>query len=155
MNLPDADWNTYSGCSTISDKFTELAFDLNLAQIVIGPTHRARNTLDIAPTNFDALCHADAYTNLLAILSSDHYMIILTIEHTIKHYPHPNSMNTGLDYNHAYWENMNQFLYEYDFTLALSSNNTEFIWSYIKMAIYSSMDLFIPKVLIRNTNQPR
>ena len=30
LNLPDADWNTYNGCSTISDEFTELAFNLNL-----------------------------------------------------------------------------------------------------------------------------
>ena len=50
LNLPDADCNTYSGCSTISDEFTELAFNLNLTQFVTGPSHRAGNTLDIALT---------------------------------------------------------------------------------------------------------
>ena len=37
LNLPDTDWNTYSGCSAISDEFTELAFNLNLTQLVTGP----------------------------------------------------------------------------------------------------------------------
>ena len=155
MNLPDADWNTYNGCSTISDEFTELTFNLNLTQLVTGPTHRAGNTLDIALTNFDGLCHADTYTNLPANLSSDHHMITFTIEHTTKKHSYSIPSATRLDYNHANWENMNQFLYEYDFTLALSSNNTEFIWSYIKTAINSSIDLFIPTVPMKDTNQPK
>ena len=41
--------------STISDEFTELAFNLNLTQFVTGPSHHAGNTLDIALTNFDVL----------------------------------------------------------------------------------------------------
>ena len=155
LNLPDADWNTYSGCSTTSDEFTELAFNLNLTQFVTGPSHCAGNTLDIALTNFDGLSHVDTYTNLPANLSSDHYMIIFTIEHITEKHSHSNSFATRLDYNHANWENMNQFLYEYDFTLALSLNNTEFIWSYIKTAINSSIDLFIPTAPIKDTNQPK
>jgi len=38
--------------------------------------------------------------------------------------------NQGYNYIGANWEDMNQFLSQYDFTLALNFNNTEFIWLY-------------------------
>ena len=33
LNLPDVDWNTYSGCFTISNAYAEMIFDLNLMHI--------------------------------------------------------------------------------------------------------------------------
>ena len=53
MNLPDIDWNTYSGHSSIADDFADLAYDLNLTQYVTGHTHHAGNTLDIALSNIN------------------------------------------------------------------------------------------------------
>ena len=69
---------------------------------------------------------SDTIMNLPLNLFSDHHMIILAIEHTRSNH---SSLSTTLrlDYNHANWESMIQFLYQYDFNLALSSNNTEFI----------------------------
>lgn len=154
LNLPEVDWNTYSGHSPFSEEFMDLAFNLNLTQLVTGPTHCAGNTLDIALTNFDGLQHVETCSSLPTNMSSDHYMLIFTLEHCIN--DHVRCHTTRFDYNHADWHNMNQFLYQYDFTLALSSNNTEFIWSYIKTAINSAADLFIPKIQVNsNTQQPQ
>jgi len=47
LNLPDADWNTYSGNTPISDAFAELFYSSNLCQLVDVPTHIAGNILDI------------------------------------------------------------------------------------------------------------
>ena len=59
-----------------------LAFDCNLTQFVTGPTHCAGNTLDIVLTNFDGVDHVDTIIDLPPNLSSDHYMVVLTIDHT-------------------------------------------------------------------------
>ena len=52
---------------------------------------------------------------------------------------------------------MNQFLNQYDFTLALNSNTAEFIWLYLKIAINSALNLYAPKISERvsqiNKNQ--
>ena len=153
LNLPDADWNTYSSCSPLTDEFMDLSFNLNLSQLVVGPTHCAGNTLDVVLANFDDLCHIGTYKDLPAGLTSDHYIIILSIEQSIHKRAKINTVK--FDYNHANWDDINLFLYHYDFTLALSSNNTEFIWSYIKVAITSAMNLFIPKVSITGSDQPK
>jgi len=101
----------------------ELAFDYNLTQLVTGPTHCAGNTLDIALTNFDGIDHVDTIIDLPPNLSTKHYMVVLTIDHTVP--KHSNSSTTlRLDYNCANWESMNEFLYHYEFNLALSSSNT-------------------------------
>ena len=131
----------------------ELAFDYNLTQLVTGPTHCAGNTLDIALTNFDGINHVDTIIDLPPNISSDH-MVVLTIDHTVP--KHSNSSTTlRLDYNCANWESINEFLYQYDFNLALSSSNTEFIWTFIKTAVNSSVNQFIPKFPVKHTHQPK
>jgi len=153
INLPDVDWNSYSGCSLTADDFAEIAYNHNLIQCVVGPTHCAGNTLDITLTNLDSLCHIDTLTSLPTNLSSDHYMIFLLIEHTLS--KPTTTHKQRLDYSNANWEDMNHFLSQYDFTLALNSDNIEFIWFYLKTAVNSAINLYIPKISVKETNQPR
>jgi len=54
------------------------------------------------------------------------------------------------NHNGANWEDMNQFLNQYDSTLALNSNNTEFIWLYLKTALNSALNLYGPRISVRN-----
>jgi len=89
MNLPEVDWSTYGSCNAFSDDFTELAFDCNLTQLVTGPTHCTGNTLDIALSNFDGIDCVDTIIDLPPNLSSDHYMVVLTIDHTVSIPTHP------------------------------------------------------------------
>ena len=50
---------------------------------------------------------------------------------------------------------MNEFLAQYDFTLALNSSNTEFISLYLKTAINTALTLFVPQISVKVTNQPK
>ena len=119
LNFPDIDWSIYSGSSPTADDFAEVVFGLNLIQCITGPTHRAGNTLDIALSNISGLQHIETCTNLPPNLSSDHYLIKLLINHVLSK---PTKIRIQrLDYNKVNWEDMNQFLTEYDFTLALNS----------------------------------
>ena len=153
LNFPDIDWSIYSGSSPTADDFAEVIFGLNLIQCITGPTHRAGNTLDIALSNINGLQYIETCTNLPPNLSSDHYLIKLLINHVL-------SIPTKiciqrLDYNKVNWEDMNQFLIEYDFTLALNSKNVEFIWLYLKTAINSALNLYVPKISIKESNHPK
>jgi len=42
---------------------------------------------------------------------------------------------------------------QYDFILPLNSNNTEFIWLYVKTAINSALNLYVPKIPVKESNQ--
>ena len=59
LNLPDADWETYSGHSLMTDDFVEMAYNHNLIQNVTDSTHRDGNTLDIALSNLDGIQHLE------------------------------------------------------------------------------------------------
>ena len=59
------------------------------------------------------------------------------------------------DYNNANWEDINLFLSQYDFKLALNSNNPEFIWLYLKTALNSALNQYVPKISVKKSNQPR
>ena len=50
---------------------------------------------------------------------------------------------------------MNQFFNQYDFTLALNSSNTDFIWSYLKTAINCAVNLYFPQVHVSKANHPK
>ena len=153
LNLPDAEWEVYSGNSPIADEFAEMAYNYNLTQYVTGPTHRDGNTLDIVLSNLDSIYHPETKSTLPANLSSDHYMVLLHIRYYLskpvkQHY-------LKYDFSNVQWDDMNQFFNQYDFTLALNSSNTEFIWSYLKTAINSAVNLYVPQVHVNKANQPK
>ena len=56
------------------------------------------------------------------------------------------------DYNNANWEDINLFLSQYDFKLALNSNNPEFIWLYLKTALNSALNQYVPKISVKKSN---
>jgi len=123
FNSPDIDWTIYSGSSSLADDFSEFAYNHNLTQCVIGPTHCSGNILDIVLSNINSLCHADMYSSLPPGLSSDHYMIAVHIGNSPNR---PTRIHKQrFDCNNACWEDMNQFFSQYDFALALYSSNTK------------------------------
>jgi len=143
----------YSGNSPTADDFAEVVYGLNLTQYTAGPTHCVGNTLDIVSSNISGLHHTDTCTNFPPNLTSDHYLLKVLINHVFNK-PTKTRIQT-FDYNNANWQDMNQFFNQYNFTLALNSNNTEFIWLYLKTAINSALNLYVPKIPIKETNQPK
>ena len=153
LNFPDIDWNTYCGSSVVADEFAEVAYFLNLTQHISGPTHCAGNTLDIVLSNIDSLQHTNTYTVLPFNLSSDHYMLTVCFEQVLS--KPTKTHRQRYNYSNVNWEEMNHFLSQYDFTVALNSNNTEFIWFYLKTALNAAIDLYVPRISIKESNQPK
>ena len=52
---------------------------------------------------------------------------------------------------------MCDYLLDWDFDPCLSSQNVEFIWSHIKLAIITAIDKFVPTTTVscRHSHQPR
>ena len=77
FNFPDIDWATFCGSSSISNKFCDLLFQLNLSQLVTQPTHNHGNILDLVITSDEDIiqdltvhpCHYQPIPSDLFIMS--------------------------------------------------------------------------------------
>ena len=79
LNLPDANWDAYTGESSFTQYFCEKAFNLNLMQLVNKPTHRRGNILDIILTNQSNITDITIHSVLPHSLRSDHYVITFNV----------------------------------------------------------------------------
>ena len=50
------------------------------------------------------------------------------------------------------WEDMKQYLYSYNFSHIFNSRDIKFIWEQLKVAIFNTINMFVPKVPTRNAN---
>ena len=95
---------------------------------------------------FTLICH-------LAFLQITSYIITFSIAH------HDDKASDLPKYKYNYyqanWADMNQHLYSYNFSQIFNSRDVEFIWEQLKTAIYNATNMFVPKVPIKNINQPR
>ena len=73
LNLSDVCWDGYCGVSSISQSFADLAYNLNLTQLVSQPTHRAGNILDVVLTNTEVFHNLQITSDLPFSLQSDHF----------------------------------------------------------------------------------
>ena len=84
FDSPDSNWNTLSGSTTFSNQLCDFIFQYNLLQIVDCPRHIAGNVLDLIFTNCDSATNSLAtHSNLVHPVTSDHYLISLTIKHSL------------------------------------------------------------------------
>ena len=126
LNLPDIDWDTYTGSFGTSSAIADLAYNYNMCQLVSDTTHTMGNTLDVILTNSDSFCDVEVSSKLPHGLSSDHYMIICFNKHI---FVKPNTVVKHIfDYSRANWDDMNQYLSHLTLTnvynlMMLSSSN--------------------------------
>ena len=86
-------------------------------------------------------------------LSSDHYVISFQLA-LCKPVSSREKPRYVFDFPKANLSGLCDFLLDIDFSSCLASANIEYVWSAIKQAIYTGMDLFIPKVRIRSYQYP-
>ena len=74
FNLPDINWNTLSGNSSLAYVFCDLVFKLNSLQLIEYPTHIHGNILDLILTNTDDLIqNVIVLPHNLCPVQSDHF----------------------------------------------------------------------------------
>ena len=147
LNVADANWDTYTGISGFTQDFCEAIFELNLLQLVNQPTHRKGNILDFIFTNQANVTNISTLPTLPCGFKSDHCIItfdlcsIPTNEDTKNLKPYP-----IYNYDKANWENMNEYITNFDFQIYYNSDNVNFLCEFLKTVIFNCIDLFVPKV---------
>ena len=155
LNLPDANWDNYTGSSCFTQDFCEAVFDLNLLQLVNQPTHRKGNILDVILTNQTNVTNISTLPTLPCGLKSDHFITMFdlsglpTNEDTKNLKPYPT-----YNYDKADWENMNEYIINFDFRTYYNSVDVNFLWEFCKSVIFNCIDLFVPKVLHKPNFHP-
>ena len=152
FNFPDINWDTLSG-SYLQNPSVILFFQNNLSQLVHSPTHLKGNILDLILTNSDELLSNVEVIPPHHSLSSDHYIISFQLS-LLKSVTPRQKPRYVFDFPKANLTGLCNFLLDFDFSPCLASVNIEYVWSAIKQAIYTGMDLFIPKVRIRSHQYP-
>ena len=91
-------------------------------------------------------------TNLPTGLYSDHFMIVFYTSTLLQN----ENKDPKLIYNYAAadWDGMNIYFTNYNFYSCFQSQDVEFIWDFIKTAIYDASNLYIPKLHSKVSRQP-
>ena len=145
LNLPDANWDIYTGLSSFTQEFCEAAFDLNLLQLVNKPTHRGENILDIILTNQPNITNVSILSVLPCSLKSDHFIINFDITSTPTHEVTENHKSYPIyNYDRADWDAMNDYLTNFNFQAYFNSIDVNFLWESLKSVIFDCIDLFVP-----------
>ena len=148
FNCPDISWDTLTATSSSSSGLCELVFDLNLKQCVSIPTHVKGNILDLVITD----CHDCLYDLAVLdhpVLGSDHLPITFKLFCCSNH-PSTKIARSFLNYSKADFTGMCDYLLGWDFTPIYCSDDVDYVWIYIKEAIYSAIDKFVPVVKVPN-----
>ena len=59
------------------------------------------------------------------------------------------------DYSKVNWDGMNLFFTNYNFLPCLISQDVEYIWDYLKEAINTAIEIYVPSVRVRSQQQPK
>ena len=87
-------------------------------------------------------------------MQSDHFVITFIIPESA---PPPAQVASQyvFDFPKADYQGLCDYLLDIDFSHLFSLTDVEFIWSSLKNAIYTGMDIFIPKVRLKKHQYPR
>ena len=148
FNMPDINWPTLSGSSTITNNFCEFIFQSNLEQLINHPTHKHGNILDLLLTDstdkiFNLTVHPMEYQCIL----SDHHLITFTI--SCKNSTPKPVIKETFNYCKGDYVGLNEYLLNCDVSAIYDLTDPEEIWNILKCHILTGMNHFIPKVKSR------
>ena len=124
-------------------------------QLVNVSTHIQGNILDLVVTNSPHLVSNLTVTNnILPFLKTDHFLISFEVIQSIKP-AHSMFSSTVPDFSKADLEGLSSYLFDFDFSPSLSSSDVAFVWAFIRDAIYSGLDLFVPRTRLRTKSFPK
>ena len=135
---------------TISNAYAEMIFDVNLMQLINRSTHITGNVLDGILINTDYCQNIVIHPKVSPGPSLDHHYGIKLL--FITHYRNkPSELTTYLNISTMFimlcnLEDMNQYLYSYNFSQFFNSRDVKFIWEQLKGAILNATNIFVPEV---------
>ena len=153
FNLPEINWDNLSTTSTTSSTFCDFVFDNSLTQLIDQPTHVRSNILDLVLSNSEELVTNLTVSSNNSWISSDHFVITFQLAHELLHTP-STIPKYVYDLPKANYSAIQSFLFDFEYSPCLQSQDVEFIWHEIKSSIHNAMNMFIPKVRLRRRQFP-
>ena len=150
FNLPEIHWETLSGGGVRSTEFCDCIFGKNLVQLILEPTHRMGNTLDLVLSNQpDRICKLWLDSNT----PSDHYLV--TFELLRKKTVTCNSQGSKhvFCFSRADMLGLDHFLLLSDFGPMLQSD-IENSYGHLIAILDDACSRFIPKTALRKSASP-
>ena len=140
--------------STISKAVCDFVFDNTLIQLVDQPTHTRGNILNLILTS-STKCIAKLTIDTASNWStSGHYGITFEILSQPALHSSCTVPKYVYDFPKANYNGILSYLLDFDYSLCMKSQDTDFIWATIKNSIHNAMDNFIPKVRLRRHQFP-
>ena len=155
LNFPDMNWSTLTCHTSLSTYFCDLIFELNLDQQITESTHKVGNLLEVILTNTICIENIPVRATLPYRLSSDHYLINLSLNCTHKIELSPNPSHSVLDFSQADWDGMLNFLGTHGFTSYFDGTDAKFLWFYLKKLLQQALDHFVPKMTLERHQRPK
>ena len=114
------------------------------------------STLDLVLTDTENTISELLFSELQPLLPTDHHIVFFNIEYATQ-FKQSNKHKYAFDISKADLEGLCNHLLKHDFSVCYNSTDVESvcIWSVIKYAILHSMNLYIPKVIIRSHKHPK
>ena len=136
--------------SSISIRFCDIIFDLNLTQLINQPTHIAGNILDLILTSLRII-----NTTISLFL----YLLIIILLHLtyVAASPVPGKTKGQihlLNYSKGDYEGLCHFLSTVDLSLCFQTEEIEFIWSSLNNLIKDAIKKFAPTSPTSYNKQP-
>jgi hypothetical protein len=136
--------------------FCELIFRNNLSQLVTFPTHSSGSILDLVLSTSPnvVLHHLTSFSN--GHISSDNFLISFSIELLKRSRSKSDSCTSCFrDLKNTNFDDLNDFLLDYDFDPLFSSVDIEFVWYFLRDVIHSSISRFTPIVKASSRSSPK
>ena len=152
FNFPRIDWeNSHSDIST--DRiFLDMFFNLGMEQLIDKPTHIKGNILDLLLTDNSGLISNLNVNKGWHITKSDHFPI--TFEVNLRAKAKPRAKRVIYNFKRANWDCINHDISHTNWEQILNYDDIESSWSHFKSALFSITDKYIPKIKLKNANQP-
>ena len=151
LNLSSVDWDNLISTNNTENMFLDLFSDLGLSQQITEPTHKHGRILDLLLTNVPGYVKDITVNSTNDPCYSDHFSITFKLETQVKN---KYTKREIYNYKKANWDALNSELNETNWNSLLYGLHPETAWNCFKNISFGIIDKYIPKVTIKNNDQP-
>lgn len=153
FNFPDVSWPSGQTSCELQQNFIDfMTSDLGHSQLILGPTHKSSNTLDLLFTNVPSLIKNVKVLEENEYCLSDHFAISFDIDLQNRYRKLPKRKT--YNYRKADWIEMNKALHRVNWDRALCSVDPFVAWPRFKSILKDICDSYIPKKTVKSHFQP-
>ena len=151
MNLEAVNWHTNSSNNNLQSSYVNLFADIGVSQLILEPTHRSGNILDILLSDIPDLVNDITVHHPGCFTNCDHSPLTFGLRTFIK----KATKRSIYNYKKADWSNLNRELSRVGRHFLLDSVEPDIGWGIFKKKFLLLCDKHIPNIKIKNlSNHP-